>query len=318
MTLRAVFAGTPAFALPSLQAMCEAKIDIPAVYTQPDRPAGRGRKLRPGPIKQFAIKHGLSVRQPQSLAAEIGPLAQLAPDLIVVVAYGLILPQTVLDLPRLGCVNVHASLLPRWRGAAPIQRAIEAGDARTGITLMQMDQGLDTGALLAQTNTPIHPDDNTQTLHDRLSELGADLLIDLLGQMAGGPVSAQPQSAAGVCYAPRLSREEACLDWRESAATLDRRIRAFNPWPLARSHLDDVDWLIWRARPGPATTTATAGTVLEASAGLLRIQAGDGTLDLLELQLPGRRVLDARSFLNGHAVKPGARFTTPGKGHADS
>jgi methionyl-tRNA formyltransferase len=235
---------------------------------------------------------------------------------MVVVAYGLILPRAVLATPRLGCINVHASLLPRWRGAAPIQRAIEAGDTRTGVTLMQMDEGLDTGPVLATADTLINECENSGSLHNRLATLGAQALRDLLVRLHQAPVIGTPQAATGACYARQLTRAETWLDWRSPAEVLERRIRAFNPWPLARSRLGDMDYLIRRARAKPSCASADPGMVLTAQNGLIQVQTGNGTLELLELQRPGGKALDTRAFLHGHPIKSGSIFTARVPDHA--
>ncbi|MEO6696481.1 MAG: methionyl-tRNA formyltransferase, partial [Gammaproteobacteria bacterium] len=237
--LKIIFAGTPEFAVPALQALLDSAHEVCAVYTQPDRPAGRGRTVQASPVKQLALRHRIPVLQPPSLkdASVQETLRALVADLMVVVAYGLILPAAVLSAPRLGCINIHASLLPRWRGAAPIQRAILAGDDQTGITLMQMDEGLDTGAMLVQRPCPILPTDSAKTLHDRLAALGAETLIETLGPLQDGTITARTQNGDAACYAAKLSKPEAVLDWRLDAAALDRKVRAFNPSPVAQGTL---------------------------------------------------------------------------------
>ena len=296
--------------------MLDSDVEVCAVYTQPDRPAGRGRKLRASPIKELALRHGLTLRRPARLDTEAPYLSTLDIDLMVVVAYGLILPRAVLATPRLGCINVHASLLPRWRGAAPIQRAIEAGDTRTGVTLMQMDEGLDTGPVLATADTLINECENSGSLHNRLATLGAQALRDLLVRLHQTPVIGTPQAATGACYARQLTRAETWLDWRSPAEVLERRIRAFNPWPLARSRLGDMDYLIRRARAKPSCASADPGMVLTAQNGLIQVQTGNGALELLELQRPGGKALDTRAFLHGHPIKSGSIFTARVPDHA--
>jgi methionyl-tRNA formyltransferase len=296
--------------------MLDSDVEVCAVYTQPDRPAGRGRKLRASPIKELALRRGLTLRQPARLDTEAPYLSTLDIDLMVVVAYGLILPRAVLATPRLGCINVHASLLPRWRGAAPIQRAIEAGDTRTGVTLMQMDEGLDTGPVLATADTLINECENSGSLHNRLATLGAQALRDLLVRLHQAPVIGTPQAATGACYARQLTRAETWLDWRSPAEVLERRIRAFNPWPLARSRLGDMDYLIRRARAKPSCASADPGMVLTVQNGLIQVQTGNGALELLELQRPGGKALDTRAFLHGHPIKSGSIFTAQAPDHA--
>lgn len=305
MTLRVVHAGTPAFAVPPLAALY-ANHEVVGVLTQPDRPAGRGRQLTASPVKEFALQHGLPVFQPatlrdeEALDATLRQLREWRPDVMVVVAYGLILPQAVLDLPRLGCLNIHASLLPRWRGAAPIQRALQAGDATTGVSIMQMDAGLDTGAVLAEQALRIEANDTGGSLHDRLSAAGAVLLIDVLRKLEAGTARAHPQSSEGVSYAAKLSRSEARIDWSADAARIDRQIRAFNPWPAAETQLHDqpVKLLASRLPEGEVVTDATPGTVLGLHRDALQIACGRGVLEVLELQRAGRKPVTAREFLN--------------------
>ena len=313
--MRIAFAGTSDFAVPSLRALVRGGLEIVAVYTQPDRPAGRGRKLKQSPIKQFATAHQLPLCQPESLVGEFLHLKKLAPELIVVSAYGLILPPDILDLPRFGCINVHASLLPRWRGAAPIQRAIEAGDQRTGITLIQMDDELDSGNILFQTETPILTEDTSGSLHDRLAEIGAKILSDRLLEIASGKTTSTPQAEEDATYASKLSPLERWIDWTRPAVELERQIRAFNPDPLARTMLDYQTILLWQASLGPINRHADPGTVVAARGNLIRVQTGDGSLELRRIQLPGRQPLDSREFLNGYPLSLGKRFQHPD--HAD-
>lgn len=306
--LRIVFAGTPEFALPSLEACARSRHALIAVYTQPDRGAGRGRKPRPSPVKARALELGAPVLQPAKLDAPAqAALAALQPDLMVVVAYGLILPPPVLALPRLGCVNVHASLLPRWRGAAPIQRAIEAGDARTGVSLMQMEAGLDTGPVLALRETAIGGDETGGDLHDRLARLGGELLAESLDALAAGRLAATKQDEGRASYARKLDKAEARIDWRESAASLARRIRAFNPWPVAHALLDGRAVRLWRAEALAQQTSATPGQVVRAGRDGIDIATGEGVLRVTELQWPGGRRLDAGAAVNGHDLD-GRRF----------
>jgi methionyl-tRNA formyltransferase len=305
MKLRVVFAGTPAFALPPLVAL-QGPHALVGVMTQPDRPAGRGRQLTASPVCEWARAQGLPVLQPlrlrgeHSQAAEVlARLGEWRPDVIVVVAYGLILPRELLQLPRLGCLNIHASLLPRWRGAAPIQRAIEAGDATSGVSIMQMDEGLDTGAVLGETVVPIRADDTAGALHDRLAEAGAPLLLSVLESLAGGTAVATPQPAAGVTHAAKLNRAESRLDWNQDAATLDRRIRAFNPWPVAETQLTGETVKLLMSRVGEGAATAPPGTVLGLNGDALQVACGQGVLELLQLQRAGRKAVGAREFMNG-------------------
>jgi len=304
--MRICFAGTPEFAATALAALVGAGHQVALVLTQPDRPAGRGLKLQPSPVKALALQHGIALAQPRSLrldgkfsddaAAASAVLRAADAELLVVAAYGLILPQWVLSLPPRGCLNIHGSVLPRWRGAAPIHRAIEAGDARTGITLMQMDAGLDTGDMLLVAEEPIHPGDTTASLHDRLAALGAQLVVQ--GLAAPDALRRRPQPAAGVTYAHKIDKAEAAIDWAQPAAAIERRVRAFDPFPGASFQLDGETVKLWRAtlRPGLA---GTPGQVLAAGDGRLTVACGDGALDLLQLQRPGGRRTDAGAFLQG-------------------
>jgi methionyl-tRNA formyltransferase len=300
--LRLVFAGTPEFAVPGLDAALASGHDVVAVYTQPDRPAGRGRQLVASPVKQRALAAGVPVHQPVRLrdAEAQATLAALQPDLMIVIAYGLILPKAVLAIPRHGCWNVHASLLPRWRGAAPIQRALLAGDAETGVCLMQMEAGLDTGPVLLSTATPIAADDTGQTLHDRLAALGAQVLAQGLVQLADGSLPApQPQPEDGVTYAHKLDKALARLDWQGDAAELARQVRAFDPWPGSDALLAGEPVRVWRAQALDLGHDADPGTVLAASRAGIDVACARGALRLLELQRPGGRRLGAADYLNG-------------------
>lgn len=304
MSLRIVFAGTPEFAVPALRA-CAARGEVVAVYTQPDRPAGRGRQLQMSSVKQAALELGLPVLQPLNFKSEeaLEVLRSHAADLMVVVAYGLILPQAVLDAPRLGCWNVHASLLPRWRGAAPIQRAIEAGDAVTGVCLMQMEKGLDTGPVLLQLKTPIGPKDTGGSLHDRLAQLGAEVLRDGLAlARAGMTLQAEAQPETGVTYARKIDKAEAKLDWSLAAKTLADRIRAFNPWPVAETELQDERVRVYQAQVLTADSGKSPGTVLAAGKEGIDIACGQGTLRLLALQREGGRVQSVAEYLNARPM----------------
>ena len=303
--MRLIFAGTPEFAARSLQALIAAGHDIPLVLTQPDRPAGRGMKLQPSPVKAVALAAGLAMAQPENLKSEAARqlIRDARADVMVVAAYGLILPQAVLDLPRLGCVNIHASLLPRWRGAAPIHRAIEAGDSETGITLMQMDRGLDTGAMLSRAAIPILDTDTTGSLHDRLAELGAREIIRLLPELAAGHVQATPQDDTLANYAAKISKDEARLDWSRPAAELARRIRAFNPFPGAYGGLAGATLKIWQARP--AAGSGIPGQILTLTDSTLLIACGEGALAVTEVQQAGGKRLPISAFLAGHALKSG-------------
>lgn len=308
--MRVVFAGTPEFAAVSLRALLDAGATLAGVLTQPDRPAGRGRRLTPGAVKRVAMERGLVLQQPATLrdAAARAAVAALQPDLLVVAAYGLILPSSILELPPLGCVNVHASLLPRWRGAAPIQRAIEAGDGETGVCLMRMDTGLDTGAVLASRRLAIGAHETAAGLHDRLAALGADLLTDSLPALAAGALVATPQPSEGVTYAERLRKEEAWIDWSRPADELERRVRAFNPWPVACTGLDGRRLRVWLASASAESAGAPPGTVVVADRDRLEIATGEGRLALERLQLPGGKPLAVRDFRNALRVVPGMRL----------
>jgi len=302
-----IFAGTPDFAVPPLEALIRAGHAILAVYTQPDRPAGRGRKLTSSPVKLCAEKRGIPIYQPENFkhADDIAALAALKPDLMVVVAYGLILPIEVLTLPRLGCLNIHASLLPRWRGAAPIQRAIEAGDAISGITIMQMDAGLDTGAMLDRAETPILPEDTAQTLHDRLAQLGAERIVSVMSRLEKSGITAIKQDDAQACYARKLSKAEAAIDWSLPAVSLARKIRALNPWPVASTHHAGKRLRIWRAEALSDHMREPPGVVLDISAKGITVQTGKGRLLITQLQAEGGKPLEATAFLNGYPLQAG-------------
>ncbi|SIP88564.1 methionyl-tRNA formyltransferase [Aquipseudomonas alcaligenes] len=296
--MRIVFAGTPEFAAQHLQALLDAGREIVAVYTQPDRPAGRGQKLAPSPVKQLALQHGIAVYQPQTLRdpAAQAELAALTPDLMVVVAYGLILPQVVLDTPRLGCINSHASLLPRWRGAAPIQRAIEAGDASSGVTVMQMEAGLDTGPMLLKVTTTITTEDTGGSLHDRLATLGSQAVVEAVTKLAAGELRGEVQDDSLATYAHKLNKDEARLDWSRPAVELERLVRAFNPWPICHSTLNGEALKIHAAQLGEGK--GAPGTVLAADKSGLTIACGEGALRLTRLQLPGGKPLAFADLYN--------------------
>ncbi|KHL68285.1 methionyl-tRNA formyltransferase [Pseudomonas flexibilis] len=296
--MRIVFAGTPEFAAQHLRALLEAGRQVVAVYTQPDRPAGRGQKLMPSPVKQLAMTHNIPVYQPQTLRdpAAQAELAALQPDLMVVVAYGLILPQAVLDTPRLGCINSHASLLPRWRGAAPIQRAVEAGDAESGVTVMQMEAGLDTGPMLLKVTTPISAEDTGGTLHDRLAELGARAIVEAVDGLEAGTLKGEAQDDALACYAHKLSKDEARLDWSRPAVDLERQIRALHPWPICHSGLSGEAVKVHAAQL--ADGSGAPGTILDAGKDGLRVACGQGALLLTRLQLPGGKPLAFSDLYN--------------------
>lgn len=296
--MRIVFAGTPEFAAQHLQALLDAGRQIVAVYTQPDRPAGRGQKLAPSPVKQLALQHGIAVYQPQTLRdpAAQTELAALKPDLMVVVAYGLILPQVVLDTPRLGCINSHASLLPRWRGAAPIQRAVQAGDASSGVTVMQMEAGLDTGPMLLKVSTTITADDTGGSLHDRLAQLGSAAVVEAIGKLAAGELHGEVQDDSQATYAHKLNKDEARLDWSCPAVELERLVRAFNPWPICHSSLNGEPLKVLAATLGEGT--GQPGQILAASKDGLTVACGAGALRLTRLQLPGGKPLNFADLYN--------------------
>ena len=299
--MRVVFAGTPDFAAAALRGLLAAGHQVVAVYSQPDRPAGRGRKLAASPVKQVALDAGLPVYQPESLKTPEAQaeLAALAPDVMVVAAYGLILPPAVLAIPRLGCLNIHASLLPRWRGAAPIQRAIAAGDTETGITIMQMDRGLDTGAMLLKVATPIAPGDTGGSLHDRLAELGSHAIVDALARLADGSLTAELQDDSLACYAHKLAKEEGHIDWRRPAADIARQVRAFNPWPGSYAELDGQRIRIHEAQPLPGDDSQPPGRVLDRQRSGIDVACGEGVLRITQLQLPGARAQSPADLING-------------------
>ncbi len=315
--MKLAFAGTPEFARVALEAISAAGFDIVLVLTQPDRPAGRGMKLQASPVKQLAVAKGWPVAQPRSLrldgkypddaAAARAAILEAGADVMVVAAYGLILPQWVLDAPRLGCLNIHASLLPRWRGAAPIHRAIEAGDAETGITIMQMDAGLDTGDMLLVERLPIG-DDTTSRLHDRLAALGGQLIVQALKQAGNGALQRQPQPSDGVSYAHKVEKHEALVDWTQHAAAIVRRIRAFDPFPGASSTLDGEAVKLWAAQVQAAAPADAPGTVLSVAPTGIAVAAGDAAVLITELQRAGGKRLPAADFLRGFDVKPGQVF----------
>jgi methionyl-tRNA formyltransferase len=307
--LRIAFAGTPDFAVPALDALHAAGHEIAAVYTQPDRPAGRGQSLNESPVKRRAVELGLPLEQPATLRTPeaAADLAAYRPELMVVVAYGLILPPAILGVPRLGCWNIHASLLPRWRGAAPIQRAILAGDTTTGITIMQMDAGLDTGPMLLVRALPIGARENGGQLHDRLAALGAESIVAAVEQFVAGRLAAARQPDEGATYAAKIRKPEASVDWRQSSVQIDRQVRAFNPWPVAETRWQGQQLRIWEAETVAADGNGEPGRVLEAAGGRLLVAAGEGVLQLHRVQLAGRRAMTAAEFLNAHSLA-GARL----------
>lgn len=298
--LRIIFAGTPDFAARHLDALLSSGHQVVGVFTQPDRPAGRGKKLMPSPVKVLAEEYGLPVFQPASLRPQENQqlVADLNADVMVVVAYGLILPKAVLDMPRLGCINVHGSLLPRWRGAAPIQRSLWAGDSETGVTIMQMDVGLDTGDMLYKLACPITPEDTSATLYDKLAELGPQGLIETLQQLADGKTQPEVQDESLVTYAEKLSKEEAQLDWSLSAAQLERCIRAFNPWPMSWMTIDDQPVKIWKASVIDGESRAEPGTIIDANKQGIQVATTEGILNLESLQPAGKKAMSAQDLLN--------------------
>ena len=318
--MRVIFAGTPEFARVALAQLHAAGFEIALVLTQPDRPAGRGMKLQASAVKQWAQAHQVPVAQPRSLrldgkypedaAAARTALEDARADVMVVAAYGLILPQWVLDLPRLGCLNIHGSVLPRWRGAAPIHRAIEAGDAETGVTIMQMDAGLDTGDMLLVQTLPIGPQDSTATLHDTLAALGGRLIVEALELAACGGLRPQPQPTEGVTYAHKIDKHEALLDWAQDAQALERRVRAFNPFPVASGLLAGETIKFWSALALPHSAAAVPGQVLAAGAEGVDIATGNGVLRVMRLQKAGGKPLDAADFLRGFEIRPGQVFAS--------
>ena len=321
--MRVIFAGTPDFARTALESLHFAGFDIVLILTQPDRPAGRGMKLQASPVKQFALEHGIGIAQPRSLrldgkypgdaAAAQAAIDAARADAMVVAAYGLILPQWVLDQPRLGCLNIHASLLPRWRGAAPIHRAIEAGDAQTGVTIMQMDAGLDTGDMLLLERVTIDPPDTTASLHDKLAPLGGRLIVEVLELASCGGLEPVAQPGQGVTYAHKIEKAEATLDWRLPAAVLERKIRAFDPFPGASSAINDESLKLWRAEIGHADPLAPAesGTILAVDQAGVLVACGGGALRLTQLQRAGGKRLAVADFLRGFSLAPGMVFGRP-------
>lgn len=319
--MKVIFAGTPEFARVALERLLAAGFDVPLVLTQPDRPAGRGMKLQASPVKQCALEHGIRVEQPRSLrldgkypedaAAARQALLEAGADVMVVAAYGLILPQWVLDLPPKGCLNIHASILPRWRGAAPIHRAIEAGDAETGVTIMQMDIGLDTGDMCVLEKLPIAADDTTASLHDKLATLGGRLIVEALELSACGGLPRTPQPAEGVTYAHKIEKAESAMDWRLSATALDRRLRAFNPFPGGTTQLGDETIKLWAGVPESFEGAAQPGQVLAADAGGVLVACGEGALRLTQLQRAGGKKLAAGDFLRGFDIPVGSMLQLP-------
>jgi methionyl-tRNA formyltransferase len=311
--VKIIFAGTPDIAKVVLQTLIGTRHEIVAVYTQPDREAGRGRQITASPVKQLALEHHIPVYQPLSLkdAEAQAQLKALNADLMIVLAYGLILPQAVLDSPKLGCWNIHVSLLPRWRGAAPIQRAIEAGDKETGVSIMQMDAGLDTGAILYQMTCPILPQMTAEALHDKLAFMGGEALLKTLGLLEQGQLQAQSQAQEGVTYAKKLSKDEAFIDWSQTAETIARKVWAFSPWPVAQARLNEEVVRIWGAEPLSEVSGKPAGMILKADKSGIDVACKQGILRLTQLQFPGGKVLAAKDLLNSKQVvlKAGSQFS---------
>lgn len=306
--MRVIFAGTPEFSVPALEALIAAGHEVVAVYTQPDRQAGRGRKTRPGPVKLCAEKHHLAIEQPTNLKAAAARIKEFSADIMVVVAYGIILPSEILQIPTYGCLNIHASLLPRWRGAAPIHRAIEAGDTETGITIMQMDAGLDTGDILASYPVTIEPSDTGASLHDRLANTGATAITDVLARLDHYRNGAAPQQEELACYAKKISTDEANIDWAEYCDLLEKRIRAFNPWPGSQTWYKGMKLRIWQAACNDVDHQSEPGVILSADKSGITVACGKGTLKILELQRPGGKPLNYADFLNGMPLDTGTRL----------
>jgi methionyl-tRNA formyltransferase len=306
--MKLIFAGTPEFAAQALQAIVDAGHEVALVLSQPDRPAGRGMTLQASPVKKLALEKGIEVFQPLSLkdAAAQAKIAAVGAEVMVVAAYGLILPQVVLDMPRFGCLNIHASLLPRWRGAAPIQRALLAGDAASGVCIMQMEAGLDTGPVLLRGAFPIAPDDTSVTLHDRLAGLGAQLIVEALGKL---PLPAEPQPAEGVTYAHKIEKAEALIDWTKVLLSWTAIIRAFNPFPGAQAVFAGQTVKLWRATPVEAS--GEIGQILAVDRSTIVVACGEGALAISELQKAGGKRLPVQQFLAGHPLKVGDRFDLP-------
>ncbi len=308
--MRIIFAGTPEFAAETLQALLRTDHEICAVYTQPDRPAGRGRKLTASPVKQVALENNLPVEQPLNFKSDEAKqvLNAYNADLMIVVAYGLLLPQALLDMPKLGCINIHASLLPRWRGAAPIQRAILAGDSETGVCIMQMEAGLDTGPIISVAKCEIEETDTTQILHDRLAQLGANTLLKCLSDLESLQKQAQVQNHEASNYAEKLQKQEAAIDWNQSAKAINRQINAFNPWPVAQTLWQDKVFRIWSAELLTDITIRQQGEVINVSKAGIDVATGDGTLRLTEIQLPGKKAMAVSDFLNANSIEVGERL----------
>lgn len=301
--LRIVFAGTPDFAAQHLAALLSSEHEVIAVYTQPDKPAGRGKKLTASPVKQLAVEHGIDVYQPESFKAESAQqeLASLNADVMIVVAYGQLLPKVVLDTPRLGCINIHFSILPRWRGAAPIQRAIWAGDKEAGVTIMQMDVGLDTGDILNIAKIPVESRDTSSTMFAKLAQLGPQALLECLTKLNQGQVCATPQDDAQANYAKKLSKEEARIQWADSAEHIERCVRAFNPWPVSHFEVQEQTVKVWQSRVEQGNSDAQPGTILRADKNGIVVATGQGQLVLEQIQIPGKKAMPVADVLNSKA-----------------
>ena len=311
--LKIVFAGTPGFAATTLQALIAGKHQVVAVYTPPDRPAGRGRKVRPGPVKELAVREGIPVRQPEGFdEGECQRLGALGADVMLVSAYGLLLPGAVLDIPRLGCVNIHTSLLPRWRGAAPIQRAILAGDRQTGVCIMQMVEELDAGPVLFRQHCGIRAGDTAATLKERLAQLAAREIAGVLEGLDENRLEPEPQDPQGVLYAPKIDKSEASIDWHESAVQIERKVRAFNDWPVACTWLGGQRVQVWEARLACGDNSRDPGAILDTRKGI-EVATGDGVLGVAALQLPGGKRISARDFINAHDLH-GQHFSSEAPG----
>lgn len=308
--MRIIFAGTPEFSVPTLQTLIE-QFEVVAVFTQPDRKAGRGKKLTPPPTKVLALEHQIPVYQPTKLADQVELIEKLDADVMVVIAYGLLLPQSILDIPRLGCINIHASLLPRWRGAAPIHRAIQAGDTETGVCIMQMEAGLDTGPVFDEAKLAIETNDTSATLHDKLAELGAQRLVSVLNDLQQNPkLKALAQSEEGVTYAKKINKTEAEIDWNQSARQIEQSIRAFIPWPICQTWHNGVRLRIWQASVVEINSKQTAGEIIKIDEHGIQVACGDQALQVEKIQRDGSKPLTVREFCNGYDFSTNNRFET--------
>ncbi|CAH9019634.1 methionyl-tRNA formyltransferase [Candidatus Nitrosacidococcus sp. I8] len=310
MALKIFFAGTPAFAAIILQRIIESNHRVYGIYTQPDRPSGRGQRLTPSPVKKVGITHNIPIYQPRTLKDESiqDQFKAFTPDILIVAAYGLILPSPILNTPSLGCINVHASLLPRWRGAAPIQRALLAGDKETGVSIMKMDIGLDTGPVISTSICPIQKTDTAVTIHDRLAELGAESLLACLPTQVEDKLSYIPQDEFYACYAPKITKEESFLDWNQPALLLERKVRAFNPWPIVKIQIQDQVLKVWETTVLEDSRLAPAGTIIRANKLGIDIATGEGVLRLLKIQPPGKRAMAVQDYINAHPLVVGTQL----------